>query len=189
VREIIRVWPSPSDRRRSARIRSTASCWSSATGRRPDMRVATRATECASVASVLRPCPVANTRARADSFGGTSTTCSPSASSLLAMCPPMPWQPSIAHVRSGHRRARASIARYPAASVAYRSTPSTVSSPAMISIVAHRLCGSIPITTLLIRSSCSQLSYRARRAPLLRARQTPLEPHLAHDSTRPAQAR
>ena len=36
-----------------------------------------RATECASVASVLRPCPVVNTRARADSFGGTSTTCSP----------------------------------------------------------------------------------------------------------------
>jgi len=28
------------------------------------------------VASVLRPCPVENTRTRADSFGGTSTTCS-----------------------------------------------------------------------------------------------------------------
>ncbi|WP_375504910.1 hypothetical protein [uncultured Jatrophihabitans sp.] len=41
------------------------------------MRVPTSATECASVASVLRPCPVANTRVRADSFGGTSTTVSP----------------------------------------------------------------------------------------------------------------
>ena len=38
------------------------------------MRVAASATECASVASVLRPCPVANTRVRADSLGGTSTT-------------------------------------------------------------------------------------------------------------------
>ena len=76
------------------------------------------------MASVLRPCPVANTRVRADSLGGTSTTCSPSASSRLAMCPPMPWQPSIAQVRSGHRLASASIARYPAASVPYRPPPS-----------------------------------------------------------------
>lgn len=38
------------------------------------MRVATSATEWASVASVLRPCPVANIRIRADSFGGTSIT-------------------------------------------------------------------------------------------------------------------
>ena len=45
------------DRRRSARIRSTISCWSATTGRSPAMRVATSATECASVASVLRPWP------------------------------------------------------------------------------------------------------------------------------------
>jgi hypothetical protein len=32
--------------------------------------------ECASVSSVLRPCPVANTLARADSFGGMLRTCS-----------------------------------------------------------------------------------------------------------------
>ncbi len=58
------------------------------------------ATEWASVASVLRPCPVANTRARADNFGGTSTTSSPSASSRWAMCLPMPAQPSTAQTRS-----------------------------------------------------------------------------------------
>jgi hypothetical protein len=56
------------------------------TGRRPAMRVPTRATERASVASVLRPCPVANTRALAESFGGTSMTSSPSASAGVGRC-------------------------------------------------------------------------------------------------------
>ncbi|TWG28132.1 hypothetical protein FHX75_111283 [Micromonospora palomenae] len=66
------------------------------------MRVPTSAMEWASVASVLRPCPVANTRAQAASFGETSAICSPSGSSRLAMCEPMPWQPSIAQTRFGH---------------------------------------------------------------------------------------
>jgi hypothetical protein len=59
----------------------------------------------------------------------------------------MPWQPSTAHVRSVKRRAKRSIARYPSASVANRPPSSTVSSAAITSIVADRLCGSIPITT------------------------------------------
>jgi hypothetical protein len=46
--------------------------------------------------------------------------------------------------------ASASIDRYPAVPVAYLPPPTTASSPAMTSIVAHRLCGSIPITTVLI---------------------------------------
>jgi hypothetical protein len=66
----------------------------------------------------------------------------------------MPWRPSIAQMRSGQRLASASIDRYPAVSVAYRPVPSTASSPAITSIVADRLCGSIPITTPLISSSC-----------------------------------
>ncbi|MFG3642513.1 hypothetical protein ACGF3C_19840 [Micromonospora sp. NPDC047762] len=58
-----------------------ASCSSLTTGPRPALRMPTSATKRASVGSVLRPCPVANTRVLADSFGGTSATCSPSASS------------------------------------------------------------------------------------------------------------
>jgi hypothetical protein len=121
--EVIRVWSSPRDRRRSARIRSAASCSSLTTGRSPLMRITARATGCASVASVLQPWPAANTRVRADSLGGTSATCPPPASSRRAMCPPMPWHPSIAHRRCGHRLAAASLARYPAASVPDRPPP------------------------------------------------------------------
>ena len=58
--------------------------------------------------------------------------------------------PSTAQVRSGHRRTARRIARYPDASVPYRPPPSTASSAVMTSIVADRLCGSIPITTALI---------------------------------------
>ena len=72
------------------------------TGRSPAIRVPTTATEWASVASVLRPCPVENIRAQADSFGGTSRTSSPSVTNRLAMWRPMPWQPSIAQTRFGH---------------------------------------------------------------------------------------
>ena len=57
ARLIIRVWSSPSEARRSTSSRRTASCWSLTTGRSPDIRVPTSATEWASVASVLRPWP------------------------------------------------------------------------------------------------------------------------------------
>jgi hypothetical protein len=43
------------------------------------VRNATAAIECASVASVMRPCPVSNARTRAASFAGTSRTRAPSA--------------------------------------------------------------------------------------------------------------
>ena len=96
----------------------------------------------------------------AGSFGGTSTTRSPSARSRFAMCLPMPWHPSTAHIRTGHALPAASIARYPAASVPYRPPPRTVSSLAITSIVAERLCGSIPITARLIQaSSCSGCAF------------------------------
>ena len=64
----------------------------------------------------------------------------------------MPGHPSTAQVRSGHCRASASIARYPATPVPYRPPPTTVSSLAMTSIVAERWCGSIPMITWLISS-------------------------------------
>jgi hypothetical protein len=143
------------------------------------MRVAASATGCAPVASVLRPCPVANTRVRADSLGGTSTTCSPSASSRFARCLPIPWHPSTAQIRSGQCFTFVSIAAYPAASVAYRPPPRMASSPAMISMVAERLCGSILMTTRFIPVLLPDPAAVRRgngRAPLLRAEQTPLEP-------------
>ncbi len=144
---ILRVCSSPRERRRSTSSRSTVSCSSATTGRSPAIRVPTSATECASVASFLRPCPVANTRARADSFGGTSTTRSPSAKSRFAMCRPIPLQPSIAHTRSAHRRTDLSSSPYPSLSVQNRPPPTIASSAFMTSIVTDRLCGSIPITT------------------------------------------
>lgn len=78
------------------------------------------------------------------------------------MCRPMPWQPSIAQVRSGHRFTAASMARYPATSVPYRPPPTTVSSPVMTSVVAERLCGSIPMITWLIPSSSVVLSWPSK---------------------------
>jgi hypothetical protein len=48
----------------------------------------------------------ANTRARADSFAGTSTTVSPSAARRWAMCRPVPLQPSTAQTRWPNRRRR-----------------------------------------------------------------------------------
>lgn len=93
---------SPSDRRRSTRSRRTASCSSLTTGRSPAIRVPTNAMEWASVASVLRPCPVVKARIRADSFGGTSTTSSPVARILIATWCPIPEQPSMAQMRFGN---------------------------------------------------------------------------------------
>ncbi len=72
------------------------------TGRGPAIRTPTRAMECASVASVLRPWPVAKIRTRADIFAGTSTTSSPSATNRVATCLPIPAQPSTAQTRCGH---------------------------------------------------------------------------------------
>ena len=85
--EIIRVWSSPRDRRAVGQDPQHRELLVIGDRAQPGMRVAASATECASVASVLRPCPVANTRVRADSLGGTSTTCSPSASSRLRDVP------------------------------------------------------------------------------------------------------
>ncbi len=66
----VRAWPSRS--RRSASSRSATVASSTATCRKPLARKAATATEWASTGSVLRPCPVASTRAHADNFAGTS---------------------------------------------------------------------------------------------------------------------
>ena len=122
----------------------------STTGRSPLIRVPTRATECASVASVLRPWPVANTRARADSLGGTSMTSSPSSRSRTATCLPIPAQPSIAQTRSANRWRSAASRHSPRHR--WRTDPRRGSSRRRPSprSSTDRLCGSIPITTRLL---------------------------------------
>jgi hypothetical protein len=59
----------------------------------------------------------------------------------------MPLQPSTAQTRSANFRAAASICAYPALSVPYLSVASTTARSSMTSIVAGRLCGSIPVIT------------------------------------------
>jgi hypothetical protein len=85
-------------------VSSTATC------RRPGVRNATTATLRASTGSILRPWPVAKTRARADSFAGTSTTVSPSATRRWATWRPMPLHPSTAQRRSACLRPAANMA-------------------------------------------------------------------------------
>ena len=78
------------------------------------VRTATTAMECASPASVLRWCPVSNSRTRAASLAGTSTTSSPASSNRCAKGRPVPLAPSTAYTRAGHALAHVSIAVYPA---------------------------------------------------------------------------
>ena len=105
------------------------------------------AMECASSASVLRLCPVSSSRARADSFAGTSTTCSPSANSRCANGRPAPLLPSTAHIRSRYPATCLRIAAYPALSVVNRPVARTVSLSSTTSMVADSLWGSTPMMT------------------------------------------
>ena len=63
------------------------------------------AAERASLGSVLSIRPLSINRTRAESFGGTSTTCSPAPTSCWANSAPMPVAPSIAHRRGSNRAA------------------------------------------------------------------------------------
>ena len=90
-----------SSSRRSDSIRNASSSPSTCRTRRPWVRTATTAMECASSASVLRLCPVSKSRTRAASLAGTSTTCSPASRSRCASGRPAPLLPSTAQTRSG----------------------------------------------------------------------------------------
>ena len=150
------------------------------------MRTATIAMACASWASVLRLWPVSNSRTRAASFAGTSTTCSPSARSRCASGRPAPLAPSTAQTRSGHAFAYFTIAAYPARSVANRPWPSLRSRSSTTSIVADSLWGSTPMTTCSTSAPLLHVllppaldpTWTARWAVLLRAGQSLLEPRL-----------
>jgi hypothetical protein len=86
---------------------------------------------------------VSNSRARALSFAGTSTTCSPSASSRCASGRPAPLLPSTAQVRSAYAATCLRIAEYPALSVPNLPVVNTLSRPSTTSIVADS-CGDRP---------------------------------------------
>ena len=139
--EIIRVWSSPRDRRRSARTRSTASRASPVTRRSPSSGAARRnrvrigRIGLAALPGGKDPRPGGQLRV------GTSTTRSPAATSREASCLPKPQLPSTFQVRSGHRRTAASVATHQAESVPYRPLPQTVSSAALTSIAAERSAG------------------------------------------------
>ena len=109
------MWSSPTDRRRSARICSTVSCWPSTTRRRPDIRVAASATECASVAPVLRPCTVANTRVRAGQLARHIHHMFSRGQQSDAPPPPAPGYPGAGYARRPSRRNRGAGHACPAA--------------------------------------------------------------------------
>ena len=86
-----------SQRSTSSRIASAAP--SRASTRRPVVRTATIAIECASCGSLLAPVSGVEDPHPRGVFAGTSTTCSPSASSRCANGRPTPLAPSTAQVR------------------------------------------------------------------------------------------
>ena len=101
-RFIVRVRCATTSSRRSDNRRRTT-VWSSAvTVESFGLCTATDATEIASARSVLRALPEPNSRARAASLAGTSTTRSPAATSCWATPCPRPAAPSTAQTRSGH---------------------------------------------------------------------------------------
>lgn len=81
-----------------------------------------------------------------------------------------------------HRRPAASSSQYPSRVRAQPAGARTFSRTSRTSIVADRLCGSIPITTRSIAPAVPPPRplppLSTRRAVLLRAGQTPLEPHV-----------
>lgn len=68
---------------------------------------ATIAAERASLGSVLSILPLSRSRTRDDNFGGTSTTCSPAATSCWASNAPIPVAPLMAQVRGENGAAHA----------------------------------------------------------------------------------
>ena len=117
----------------------------------------------------------------------TSTTRSPAATSRCARCLPTPLQPSIAQVRGRHWRPNARSSRNPSALFANCRRARTMPLAFNTTTALSRLCGSTPITTLrhsrLLRSDADR---NARRAALLRAWHSPLEPLLAGGARRAA---
>jgi hypothetical protein len=103
---------------------STAGWSSAVTGRQAPDRSAAIATDKASSGSFLSVSPACSRRTRQASFGCTSSTRPPAATSCRASSRPSPRAPSTAQVRSGHAAARATSSPAWAAQARTRSSPS-----------------------------------------------------------------
>ena len=93
--------------------------------------------------------PVASSRTRAASLGGTSSTRSPAAASCWASRWPTPPAPSTAQARCGQACAHPSSRSAWAAQARTRSWPSGSSAGSIATAVCEALCGSIPIITTM----------------------------------------
>jgi hypothetical protein len=112
-------------------------------------RSAATATEKAPSGSFLLVSPPCSSRTRAASFGGTSSTCSPAATSCWASRHPSPAAPSTAQARSGHAAHASSVPAWDGHAGAC-SSPSRSSPAPIATAVCELLCGSIPIITSAI---------------------------------------
>ena len=99
--------------------------------------------------------PVASSRTRAASLGGTSSTRSPAAASCWASRWPTPPAPSTAQVRCGQACAHPSSRSIWAPQARTRSWPSGTSAGSIATAVCEALCGSIPIITATMGTSSS----------------------------------
>ena len=137
----------PRSRCRLAHTFSTVAWSSGRTGRQAPERSAAIATERASLGSFLFVSPDASSRTRAPSFGCTSRTRSPAATSCWASRCPRPAAPSTAQVRCGQAAAQPSSRSAWAAEARTRTWPSGSSAAPIATAVCEPLCGSTPIIT------------------------------------------
>ena len=129
---------------------STAGWSSAATWRQVLDRSAATATDSASSGSFLFVSPACSSRTRDASFGWTSRTRSPAATSCWASRRPSPAAPSTAQVRSGHAAAHSTSFPACAADARTRISPSGSSAALITTAVCDPLCGSTPIITAVI---------------------------------------
>src|ERR1035437_9317472 len=171
----VRAWPSPS--RRSAKSRSATVAPSAATTCSPWVRSATTATGSASVASVLRPWPVANTRARAGRLRrhidhGLTVSDEPLGN--------MPANAAAAPGRPHAVREPAACGQHRLVTVAVSAEPALRQNPlaAVDDLDRRGPLMRVHPDDHMSHDSLSSLGGQlpARRAALLRAGQAPLEP-------------
>ena len=134
---------------------STAGWSSAATWRQVLDRSAATATDRASFGSFLFVSPACSSRTRDASFGWTSRTRSPAATSCQSSSRPSPAAPSTAQVRSGHAAAHSASFPACAAEARTRISPSGSSAGLITTAVCDPLCGSTPIITAVIARSKS----------------------------------